>query len=179
MTNPTIPFQKPANTSVTKSVNASVTAPAYSGKGPLRGEKDQHSFWLPFSDFNSFEQAILAEETAPVLSAPLHFDQPYLSDTDATPEKVTSSQWLHLQHELVESVNNIGSPPYSFSLQLPQLGDIDITMAALAPQGWDISLRFSRETYKLLRPRRESCRRSLSDALGCPVRLSFASREVC
>ncbi|ATA24187.1 hypothetical protein BIY26_01030 [Brenneria goodwinii] len=172
MSNPTIPCQKPANT-------AAAAPTALSAKSPGRGEKEQHHFWQAFTFSSGFEQAVYqtGNPGASATAAAVYFDSAPADGHDTQTDRVTMSQWAPLQCELVESVDNIGNPPFSFSLQLPQLGDIDVTLAALAPQGWDIALRFSRDAYPLLKHRREACRRSLSDALGCPVRLSFESRE--
>ncbi|QTF08176.1 type III secretion protein [Brenneria izadpanahii] len=168
MSNATIPFPKPAD-----------AAAAFPAKSAARGEKEQYHFWQAFTFSDGFEQAVYqaGNPDVPATAAPVCFDSPPPAGYDASMDKVTSSQWLVLQCELVDAVDNVGNPPFSFSLQLPQLGDIDVTLATLAPQGWDIALRFSRDSYQLLKHRREACRRSLSDALGCPVRLSFASRE--
>lgn len=167
MNNSTIPQHKPTGVP---------DAPAgLSAKSARRGEEAQPSGWEAFTFDSGFEWAMHQPDSAVVSPHPAAFMAPAPSSDLAA--DVTMSPWPPLQCELIESMENIGYPPFSFSLQLPQLGDIDVTLASLAPQGWDIALRFSREAYQALKHRREACRRSLCDALGCPVRLSFDSRE--
>lgn len=167
MNNAAIPQHKPSN--------APASAAGLPAKSPRRGEEAPQYGWEAFSVDHGFEWALhQPENVSPLPSA---FTPPQPAPADDLPAIVTPSQWPPLQCELLESMENIGHPPFSFSLQLPQLGDIDVMLASLSPQGWDIALRFSREAYQLLKHRREACRRSLCDALGCPVRLSFDDRE--
>ncbi|PWC12810.1 type III secretion protein [Brenneria roseae subsp. americana] len=138
------------------------------------------NFWEAFTFSDGFEQAVQQEAPNHLPIAGLTPFTPVIpKDHGASAQYVTPSSWPPLQCELLEALDNIGYPPFSFSLQLPQLGDIDARLATLAPRGWDISLRFSRESYLGLKDRRESCRRALSDALGCPVNLNFDVRESC
>ncbi|MCV9877538.1 type III secretion system HrpP C-terminal domain-containing protein [Brenneria izbisi] len=151
-----------------------------SGRLPLSAQHGKStplvddSFWEEFAFFDGFEQAV--EQAVPFV--PLTPFSPVSASDNAEPSPAaTPVQWSSLQTELLEALDNISYPPFSFSLQLPQLGDIDARLATLAPRGWDIALRFSRESYQNLKDRRESCRRALSDALDCPVNLRFDVRE--
>ncbi|MEH0876085.1 type III secretion system HrpP C-terminal domain-containing protein [Pectobacterium cacticida] len=139
----------------------------------------QHSdFWEAFTFSDSFEDAFY-QDTPAVLSPGGALNAPLPLQTDASdnPQYVTPSPWQPLQCELIDAMDNICAPPFAFSLQLPQLGDIDVRLAALVPRGWDISLRFSRESYHQLKDRREACRHSLASALDCPINLRFDARE--
>ncbi|POE04587.1 type III secretion system HrpP C-terminal domain-containing protein [Pectobacterium odoriferum] len=135
-------------------------------------------FWEAFTFSDGFEDAFYQE--APFALAPggsINAPQPLQSEAPDSSQNVTPSQWQPLQCELIEAMDNICAPPFAFSLQLPQLGDIDARLATLVPRGWDISLRFSRESYHQLKDRREACRHSLSSALDCPINLRFDARE--
>ncbi|MFC3395500.1 type III secretion system HrpP C-terminal domain-containing protein [Brenneria rubrifaciens] len=187
------------NNRLTSSLETAANQTTYTSqrnKSAQRSDGSLHDdFWEAFrfsddDDFRTaymfpegFEQAVQQEEPDDIAIINL---TPF---TPATPQdnivnapnnsqEVTPSQWPALQSELIEALDNIGRPPFSFSLQLPELGEVDARLATLAPRGWDISLRFSRESYQKLKDRRESCRRALSDTMGCPVNLSFDSREV-
>ncbi|WP_315710605.1 type III secretion system HrpP C-terminal domain-containing protein [Brenneria uluponensis] len=134
------------------------------------------AFWEPLTSPPSFEQliaqpALLVTENLPVSS----MDTEGNGAADAT-HSVTSSLWQSLETELTSSLRNLPGEPLAFSLQLPQLGDIDVRMASLRPNGWDVSLRFNKDTYEQLKTRRESCRRSLSEALACPIHLQFETQ---
>nr|UKE84090.1 type III secretion system HrpP C-terminal domain-containing protein [Pectobacterium sp. PL152] len=107
----------------------------------------QHSdFWEAFTFSDGFEDAFYQD--APIALSPggaLNAPLPLQSEAPDSPQYVTPSQWQPLQCELIEAMDNICAPPFAFSLQLPQLGDIDARLATLVPRGWDISLRFSRK----------------------------------
>nr|WED68907.1 type III secretion system HrpP C-terminal domain-containing protein [Pectobacterium colocasium] len=113
----------------------------------------QHSdFWEAFTFSDGFEDAFYQD--APIALSPggaLNAPLPLQSEAPDSPQYVTPSQWQPLQCELIEAMDNICAPPFAFSLQLPQLGDIDARLATLVPRGWDISLRFSRESYHQLK----------------------------
>ncbi|MEE3650485.1 MULTISPECIES: type III secretion system HrpP C-terminal domain-containing protein [unclassified Brenneria] len=153
------------------------------GRATSSEEKAGVDFWEAFNFSTGFEFALEqddARDLPPTDPAYLSLSPPSFvphGAEDVTPSQSLPSLWSPLQCELIEALDNIGYPPFSFSLQLPQLGDIDARLANLTPRGWDISLRFSRESYQCLKDRRESCRRALSDALNCPVNLSFEARE--
>ncbi|MCA6962769.1 type III secretion system HrpP C-terminal domain-containing protein [Pectobacterium odoriferum] len=145
-----------------------------------RADDSQHDphhrdFWEAFTFSDGFEDAFYQE--APFALAPSNAPQPLQSEAPDSSQNATPSQWQPLQCELIEAMDNICAPPFAFSLQLPQLGDIDARLATLVPRGWDISLRFSRESYHQLKDRREACRHSLSSALDCPINLRFDARE--
>ncbi|MBT9183175.1 type III secretion system HrpP C-terminal domain-containing protein [Pectobacterium punjabense] len=144
-----------------------------------RVDDQQHmDFWEAFTFSDGFEDALYQE---PPIALPsgnaINAPMPLHSESVDNPQNVTPSQWQPLQCELIEAMDNICAPPFAFSLQLPQLGDIDARLANLVPRGWDISLRFSRESYHQLKDRREACRRSISTALDCPINLRFDARE--
>ncbi|OSN07905.1 hypothetical protein AU511_03185 [Lonsdalea iberica] len=92
-------------------------------------------------------------------------------------EEVTMSLMERLHAELAAGRDLVFHSPLSFSLQLPQLGDVDVRMSTLAPIGWEVMLRFQRSAYQEVRRQRESCRRALSAALDCPIRLGFDVQE--
>ncbi|KGA40123.1 type III secretion system HrpP C-terminal domain-containing protein [Pectobacterium odoriferum] len=145
-----------------------------------RADDSQHDphhrdFWEAFTFSDGFEDAFYQE--APFALAPSNAPPPLQSEAPDSSQNATPSQWQPLQCELIEAMDNICAPPFAFSLQLPQLGDIDARLATLVPRGWDISLRFSRESYHQLKDRREACRHSLSSALDCPINLRFDARE--
>ena len=99
----------------------------------------------------------------------------YLSALPA--ENVTTSLTAALHAELSARNDLVSHSPFSFSLQLPQLGDVDVRMSTLPPVGWEVMLRFQRSAYQDVRRQRESCRRALSAALDCPIRLEFEVQE--
>ncbi|OSM99582.1 MULTISPECIES: type III secretion system HrpP C-terminal domain-containing protein [Lonsdalea] len=100
---------------------------------------------------------------------------PYLSALSA--ENVTMSLTTALHAELAARNDLASHGPFSFSLQLPQLGGIDVRMSTLQPIGWEVMLRFQRSPCQQVLRQRESCRRALSSALGCPIRLGFEVQE--
>ncbi|WP_113626113.1 type III secretion system HrpP C-terminal domain-containing protein [Pectobacterium peruviense] len=144
-----------------------------------RADDPQHTdFWEAFTFSDGFEDALYQETPIALPSGnPISPPLPLHSEAPENPQNVTPSQWQPLQCELIEAMDNICAPPFSFSLQLPQLGDIDARLSNLVPRGWDISLRFSRESYHQLKDRREACRRSIATALDCPINLRFDARE--
>ncbi|WP_113632372.1 type III secretion system HrpP C-terminal domain-containing protein [Pectobacterium peruviense] len=154
------------------------TQAALHGKSSRADDPRHTDFWEAFTFSDGFEDAFY-QETPIVLPSGNPISPPLLLHSEApeNPQNVTLSQWLPLQCELIEAMDNICAPPFSFSLQLPQLGDIDARLANLVPRGWDISLRFSRESYHQLKDRREACRRSIATALDCPINLRFDARE--
>ncbi|MGK4328428.1 type III secretion system HrpP C-terminal domain-containing protein [Lonsdalea quercina] len=135
------------------------------------------------------------EATAPpsdfelLLSAPpVNFCTPGLASEDtgtlssgltlhAAADEVTTSLTETLHAELTARRDLASHSPFSFSLQLPQLGDVDVRMSTLPPTGWEVMLRFQRSAYQEVRRQRESCRRALSAALDCPIRLGFEVQE--
>ncbi|GKV83021.1 hypothetical protein PEC106664_37950 [Pectobacterium carotovorum subsp. carotovorum] len=148
------------------------------GKSSSADDPHHRDFWEAFTFSDGFEDAFYQE--APFALAPggpINAPPPLQSEAPDSPQNVTPPQWQPLQCELIEAMDNICAPPFAFSLQLPQLGDIDARLATLVPRGWDISLRFSRESYHQLKDRREACRHSLSSALDCPINLRFDARE--
>ncbi|RYC37740.1 type III secretion system HrpP C-terminal domain-containing protein [Pectobacterium zantedeschiae] len=144
-----------------------------------RSDDPQHmDFWEAFTFSDGFEDELYQDAPIALPSGnPINAPLSLHSDIPDAPQNVTPSQWQPLQCELIEAMDNICAPPFAFSLQLPQLGDIDARLANLVPRGWDISLRFSRESYHQLKDRREACRRSLATALDCPINLRFDARE--
>ncbi|UYA60571.1 type III secretion protein HrpP [Pectobacterium sp. F1-1] len=148
------------------------------GKSSRVDDPQHMDFWEAFTFSDGFEEAFYQD--APIALSPSHpinGPPPPQSEAPDSPQYVTPSQWQPLQCELIEAMDNICAPPFAFSLQLPQLGDIDARLATLVPRGWDISLRFSRESYHQLKDRREACRHALSSALDCPINLRFDARE--
>ncbi|GKW25914.1 type III secretion system HrpP C-terminal domain-containing protein [Pectobacterium polonicum] len=151
---------------------------ALHGKSSRSDDRHHSDFWEAFTFSDGFEDAFYQE--APVVlppGNPINAPLSLHSETMDSPQNVTPSQWLPLQCELIEAMDNICAPPFAFSLQLPQLGDIDARLATLVPRGWDISLRFSRESYHQLKDRREACRRAIATELDCPINLRFDARE--
>lgn len=143
---------------------------------PAKKNHADMAFWEPLDSPPSFEQliaqpALFITENLSVSS----MDTEGGGAADAT-HSVTPSLWQSLETELTSSLRNRPGEPLAFSLQLPQLGDIDVRMASLRPNGWDVSLRFNKDTYEQLKTRRESCRRSLSEALACPIHLQFETQ---
>ncbi|MGQ5290228.1 type III secretion system HrpP C-terminal domain-containing protein [Pectobacterium actinidiae] len=151
---------------------------ALHGKSSRADDPQHRNYWEAFTFSDGFEDAFY-QEASFVLTpgGPINAPPSLHSEAPDSPQNVTPSQWQSLQCELIEAMDNICAPPFAFSLQLPQLGDIDARLATLVPRGWDISLRFSRESYHQLKDRREACRHSLSSALGCPINLRFDARE--
>ncbi|MFP1934518.1 type III secretion system HrpP C-terminal domain-containing protein [Lonsdalea quercina] len=96
---------------------------------------------------------------------------------DATADEVTMSLISALQAELTARRDLAYHSPFSFSLQLPQLGDVDVRMSTLHPTGWEVMLRFQRSAFQEVRRQRERCRRALSAALDGPIRLEFEVQE--
>ncbi|AXW87891.1 hypothetical protein AU509_12505 [Lonsdalea britannica] len=99
----------------------------------------------------------------------------YLSPSHA--ECVTTSLTATLHAELAARHDLTAHSPFSFSLQLPQLGDVDVRISTLPPLGWEVMLRFQRSAYPQVSRQRENCRRALSTALDCPIRLEFEVQE--
>ncbi|KFX07584.1 type III secretion protein [Pectobacterium betavasculorum] len=149
---------------------------ALHGKSSRTGDPQHTDFWEAFTFSDCFEDA-LYQETPIALPSGNPISPPLHSEATDNAQNVTPSQWQPLQCELIEAMDNICAPPFAFSLQLPQLGDIDARLANLVPRGWDISLRFSRESYHQLKDRREACRRAIATALDCPINLRFDARE--
>ncbi|MEH2921547.1 type III secretion system HrpP C-terminal domain-containing protein [Samsonia erythrinae] len=154
------------------------TLVAQQGKSLRADDPQSMDFWEAFTFSDGFEDAFYQEAPAALpLNGSANVVLPQYSETTDSSQTVTPPAWGPLQCELIEAMDNICAPPFSFSLQLPQLGDIDARLAHLMPRGWDITLRFSRESYHQLKDRREACRRSLASALDCPINLRFDARE--
>ncbi|AUQ25693.1 type III secretion system HrpP C-terminal domain-containing protein [Dickeya zeae] len=98
-------------------------------------------------------------------------------DTPVQTTPVMPAGWSALESSLADMPSLHRGEPLSFSVQLPQLGSVDVRMVALPANGWDVSLRFGKTTYERLKNQRDACRRSLASTLRAPVRLQFDSRE--
>ncbi|AYC19269.1 hypothetical protein DZA65_02382 [Dickeya dianthicola] len=117
--------------------------------------------WLPFGP--------------PLALNPLSLDA--FADAPAQAEPVTPAYWPALESSLTDMPMLRRGEPMSFSLQLPQLGSVDVRMVTLPASGWEVSLRFGKTAYEQVKNQRDACRRSLADTLRAPVRLQFESRE--
>ncbi|MEI7377284.1 type III secretion system HrpP C-terminal domain-containing protein [Dickeya chrysanthemi] len=109
------------------------------------------------------------------LHPPLNLDG--FIDAPSSTEPVVPVYWSALESSLTDMPLLRRGEPLSFSLQLPQLGNVDVRMVTLPANGWDVSLRFGKTAYEQLKGLRDNCRRSLADTLRAPVRLQFESRE--
>jgi hypothetical protein len=63
-------------------------------------------------------------------------------DTPVQTTPVMPTGWSALESSLADMPSLHRGEPLSFSVQLPQLGSVDVRMVALPPHGWDVSLRF-------------------------------------
>ncbi|SLM63279.1 MULTISPECIES: type III secretion system HrpP C-terminal domain-containing protein [Dickeya] len=117
--------------------------------------------WLPFGP--------------PLALHPLLPDEA-LSAAEQT-EPARPAFWPALASSLTEMPMLRHGEPLSFSLQLPQLGHVDVRMVTQPAQGWEVSLRFGKRAYEQLKNQRDDCRRSLAGTLRAPVLLQFESRE--
>ncbi|WP_038904202.1 type III secretion system HrpP C-terminal domain-containing protein [Dickeya zeae] len=101
----------------------------------------------------------------------------FCQDTPVQTTPVMPAGWSALESSLADMPSLHRGEPLSFSVQLPQLGSVDVRMVALSAHGWDVSLRFGKTTYERLKNQRDACRRSLASTLRAPVRLQFDCRE--
>ncbi|MGM3175406.1 type III secretion system HrpP C-terminal domain-containing protein [Dickeya lacustris] len=119
------------------------------------------SSWLPFGP--------------PLALHPLLPDEALSAAEQAEP--ALPACWPALASSLTEMPMLRPGEPLSFSLQLPQLGHVDVRMLTRPAQGWEVSLRFGKRAYEQLKGQRDDCRRSLAGTLRAPVLLQFDSRE--
>ncbi|WKV50818.1 type III secretion system HrpP C-terminal domain-containing protein [Dickeya fangzhongdai] len=141
---------------------------------------DDGAFWEPFGELSEPEMRFPDASWLPfgpplALNPSLNLDA--FADAPSQSEPVTPAYWPALESSLTDMPLLRRGEPLSFSLQLPQLGSVDVRMVTLPASGWDVSLRFGKSAYEQLKSQRDACRRSLADTLCAPVRLQFESRE--
>ncbi|MGM3161888.1 type III secretion system HrpP C-terminal domain-containing protein [Dickeya undicola] len=141
---------------------------------------DDDGLWEPFGDLSEPEMRFPDASWltfGPPLALNLSLGLDGFTEASSQAEPVTPAYWPTLESSLTDMPLLRRGEPLSFSLQLPQLGSVDVRMVTLPASGWDVSLRFGKSAYEQLKGQRDACRRSLSDTLRAPVRLQFESRE--
>ncbi|MCK8373922.1 type III secretion system HrpP C-terminal domain-containing protein, partial [Erwinia amylovora] len=89
---------------------------------------------------------------------------------DPLQEEAPSPDWQMLHHELRERIGGVAASDCAFTLLLPEAGEVDVTLAARQPVGWEIALRFPPQVCRHWQRREIQCRRLLSQSLNGPVR---------
>ncbi|MGM3223736.1 type III secretion system HrpP C-terminal domain-containing protein [Dickeya zeae] len=141
---------------------------------------DDDAFWEPFGRLSEPDDAlpdIRWLPFGPSLALYPALTPTSFQDTPVQTIPVMPTGWSALESSLADMPSLHRGEPLSFSVQLPQLGSVDVRMVALPAHGWDVSLRFGKTTYERLKNQRDACRRSLASTLRAPVRLQFDSRE--
>ncbi|WP_434134699.1 type III secretion system HrpP C-terminal domain-containing protein [Dickeya zeae] len=137
---------------------------------------DDDAFWEPFGRLSEPDDAlpdIRWLPFGPSLALYPALTPTSFQDTPVQTIPVMPTGWSALESSLADMPSLHRGEPLSFSVQLPQLGSVDVRMVALPAHGWDVSLRFGKTTYERLKNQRDACRRSLASTLRAPVRLQF------
>ncbi|ATZ12646.1 type III secretion system HrpP C-terminal domain-containing protein [Erwinia amylovora] len=101
----------------------------------------------------------------------------FMPENDPLQEEAPSPDWQMLHHELRERIGGGAASDCAFTLLLPEAGEVDVTLAARQPVGWEIALRFPPQVWRHWQRREIQCRRLLSQSLNGPVRLSIEQGE--
>lgn len=100
--------------------------------------------------------------------------QPMLSETSETaPSAPPPACWQIIEPSLTEGIEKQPAFPATFSLLLPQLGEVTAQVNQSSSGELDIALAFNRGSFQAVRGAQDNCGRSLSQRLGQRVRLRF------
>jgi len=100
--------------------------------------------------------------------------QPMLSETSETAQSAPPPAcWQIVEPALTEGIDKQPAFPATFSLLLPQLGEVTAQVNQNTSGELEVALAFSRGSFEAVRGAQENCGRSLSQRLGQRVRLRF------
>ena len=155
--------------------NSRASSPLRSGdKQRLSRDKDDFSSLLLGDD----------EPLAPMLPLILNDSasgenvQPMLSETTETaPTAPPPTCWKIIEPALTDGIEKQPAFPATFSLLLPQLGEVTAQVNQTNNGELDIALAFSPGSFQAVRGAQDNCGQSLSQRLGQRVRLRFNLRD--
>lgn len=99
--------------------------------------------------------------------------QAFLTADDPAAETLATPDWQMLHQELRSRTADRAPADCAFTLLLPESGEVDVTMMARQPAGWEIALRFPPASCRHWQRKVSECRRLLSQSLNGPVRLTI------
>ncbi|AWO77465.1 type III secretion system HrpP C-terminal domain-containing protein [Serratia marcescens] len=101
----------------------------------------------------------------------------FISAEEAPHQPPPSPDWQQLQQELYRHTAEGAAEACSFTLLLPDSGEVDVTLATRQPIGWEVALRFSPSVYLRWQRQASLCQRLLRQALKGPVHLTIEQEE--
>ncbi|RWR00984.1 hypothetical protein ED28_16170 [[Pantoea] beijingensis] len=134
--------------------------------------RDKNDFASLLSGDNEAAMPIL-----PVMLADNHSGENFRSMLSEASEAGASAPtppcWQIVEPTLTEEIDKQPTFPATFSMLLPQLGEVNAQVNQINSGELDIALAFKRSSFDAVRGSQNSCGRSLSQRMGKRVHLSF------